>query len=81
MRFAYVDCFSGASGDMLLGSLLDAGLALSDLEADLARLPVGGYHLAAERVTRHGLTGTHLQVLLDGDDRPARTLPAVEAAV
>jgi uncharacterized protein (TIGR00299 family) protein len=63
LRIAYFDCFSGASGDMLLGSLLDAGLALADLEADLARLAVGGYRLAAGRVTRRGLTGTHFQVL------------------
>ncbi len=35
MRIVYFDCFSGASGDMLLGSLLDAGLALDDLQADL----------------------------------------------
>jgi uncharacterized protein (TIGR00299 family) protein len=63
MRVAYFDCFSGASGDMLLGSLLDAGLALADLEADLDRLGVRGYRLAAERVTRQGLTGTHFQVL------------------
>ena len=36
MKIAYFDCFSGASGDMLLGCLLDAGLRLEDLEADLA---------------------------------------------
>ncbi|MGQ9599147.1 MAG: nickel pincer cofactor biosynthesis protein LarC [Anaerolineae bacterium] len=63
MRIAYFDCFSGASGDMLLGALLDAGLDLADLRADLACLPVGGYELAAPKVTRRGLTGTHLRVV------------------
>jgi uncharacterized protein (TIGR00299 family) protein len=84
LNIAYFDCFSGASGDMLLGSLLDAGLALDDLQADLARLPVSGYHLAAERVTRQGLTGTHLRVdveALPPGERPARSLPAIEALV
>jgi uncharacterized protein (TIGR00299 family) protein len=82
MKVAYFDCFSGASGDMLLGGLLDAGLALADLEADLARLAVAGYRLAVERVTRRGITGTHFRVLTtagDGEKRPARTLPAIEA--
>jgi uncharacterized protein (TIGR00299 family) protein len=80
-KVAYFDCFSGASGDMLLGSLLDAGLTLEDLQADLARLAVGGYQLAAERVTRQGLTGTHLRVIEVSGERPARTLPAIEEIV
>jgi uncharacterized protein (TIGR00299 family) protein len=78
VKIAYFDCFSGASGDMLLGSLLDAGLSLDDLQADLARIPVGGYRLAAGRVTRHGLTGTHLRVEIEGNERPARNLQAIE---
>jgi len=36
MRVAYFDCFSGASGDMILGSLLDAGLSFDDLRQDVA---------------------------------------------
>ncbi|MFN2217805.1 MAG: nickel insertion protein, partial [Anaerolineae bacterium] len=64
MKVAYFDCFSGASGDMLLGCLLDAGLSLDELRADLARLGIGGYQLDAQRVTRHGLSGTHLRVHL-----------------
>lgn len=78
MRIAYFDCFSGASGDMLLGSLLDAGLDLDELRSDLARLGIGGYQLEAEPVTRHGLSGTHLRVRLGTEDRPARTLPNIE---
>lgn len=81
MTIGYFDCFSGASGDMLLGSLLDAGLALADLEADLARLGVSGYRLAADQVTRHGISGTHLRVLIEPGERPARNLPAIEQIV
>ena len=58
----YLDCFSGISGDMLLGALVDAGLALDDLRSDLARLPISGYELTAERVTKCGLAGTQVQV-------------------
>jgi uncharacterized protein (TIGR00299 family) protein len=63
---------------MLLGSLIDAGLNLEDLRSDLARLGVGGYQLEAQAVTRHGLSGTHLRVQVETQDRPARTLPAIE---
>ena len=62
---AYLDCFSGISGDMLLGALLDAGLSLEDLRADLSGLPLSGYEVTAERVTRGGLSGTRVQVKAD----------------
>jgi uncharacterized protein (TIGR00299 family) protein len=81
VRIAYFDCFSGASGDMLLGSLLDAGLELKDLEADLGRLEMGPYRLVAQRVTRRGLTGTHLRVLEGSGNWPARNLPVIEGIV
>jgi len=78
LRTCYFDCFSGASGDMLLGSLLDAGLAIEELQAGLDLLELEGYRLATGKVTRHGLTGTCLQVLVQGDGHPTRTLPAIE---
>jgi hypothetical protein len=59
---AYLDCFSGVSGDMLLGALVDAGLPLGDLKADLSRLPLTGYDITAERTTRSGLAGTRVVV-------------------
>ncbi len=59
---AYFDCFSGISGDMLLGALVDVGLALADLRADLSRLPLSGYELTAERVTKAGIAGTMVRV-------------------
>jgi uncharacterized protein (TIGR00299 family) protein len=62
---AYLDCFSGISGDMLLGALLDAGLDLDALRAGLATLPLEGYTLEAERVSDHGISGTRALVRLD----------------
>ena len=51
-RVLYFDCFAGASGDMVLGALLDAGLPLPELERALGSLMIPGYRLAAERVLR-----------------------------
>ncbi len=44
---AYFDCFSGISGDMTLGALVDAGASLELLRSELAKLPVKGYTLSA----------------------------------
>ncbi len=62
MRVAYLDCYSGISGNMVLGALLDAGLEVSRLEAELARLGLGGYQLIVEPVWRQGLKGTLVDV-------------------
>ena len=61
-RVAYFDCFSGISGDMTLGALIDAGVDLRQLEAELDKLNVAGWELEAERVVRYGIAGTRLHV-------------------
>jgi uncharacterized protein (TIGR00299 family) protein len=62
MKIAYFDCFSGISGNMILGALVDAGLGIEQLKAELARLSISGYTLTAEVVRRRGLRGTHIEV-------------------
>jgi uncharacterized protein (TIGR00299 family) protein len=61
-RIIYFDCFSGISGDMALGALLDAGLTLDDLRAELAKLNVEGWRIDAERGMRAYLAGTRALV-------------------
>src|SRR3990172_7233670 len=58
MRVLYLDCFSGISGDMALGALLDAGLPLEELEGALGSLAVSGFDVRAERVLRAGVSAT-----------------------
>lgn len=62
MKTAYFDCFSGVSGNMILGALVDAGLSLDDLRQDLAQLGVSGYTVEASRVRRRGIAGTLVDV-------------------
>jgi len=77
----YLDLFSGASGDMLLGALTDLGLSLDDLRADLAKMDLSGYELEAERQVRHGLTGTRLHVRDLAQAQPARHLSDVRRLI
>lgn len=74
MTSAYFQCIGGASGDMILGALLDAGLSLDDLQGALAKLDVDGYSLRAQRAQRGGLEGTHLVVELEERGRRTRTI-------
>ncbi|GAB4332184.1 MAG: nickel pincer cofactor biosynthesis protein LarC [Candidatus Abyssubacteria bacterium] len=62
MRVLYFDCFSGASGDMIVGSLLDAGLGLEELRDALALLPLGGYAIRVEKTMRRNLSATNFFV-------------------
>jgi uncharacterized protein (TIGR00299 family) protein len=57
-RLLYFDCFSGISGDMVLGALLDAGLPFAELTRALGTLAMPGYHLHATRVLRAGVSAT-----------------------
>src|SRR5579864_1484858 len=73
MRLAYIDCFSGISGDMFLGALVDAGVPLRLLEEAVAALGVGA-ELRVRRVDRSGITATKVNVVVDGEvDRPRDT--------
>jgi hypothetical protein len=62
MNLAYFDCFSGISGDMTLGALLDAGCDLARLRSDLQSLQVPGWEISAEKVVKHGTSATYAKV-------------------
>jgi len=65
MRIAYFDCFSGVSGDMILGALIDAGADLNKLESELSKLKISGFTLKAEKTNRKGISGTRFFVDAD----------------
>ena len=68
MRALYFDCFSGISGDMTIGALLDLGLGFDYLKTELRKLPVEGYELRMSRVTRSNLSAMKFDVVMHGAD-------------
>lgn len=80
MKTAYFDCISGASGDMLLGALLDAGLPLAALEAELAKLHLAGFHLHVGKVIKNAFSATKVDVHAH-DHAPERHLRELRAVI
>ncbi|MCB9639258.1 MAG: nickel pincer cofactor biosynthesis protein LarC [Myxococcales bacterium] len=66
----HFDCFSGISGDMTLGALLDLGVSLDELRDELAKLNLSGYRLSSERRMVGVMDAVKLHVLLDEQDAP-----------
>jgi uncharacterized protein (TIGR00299 family) protein len=64
MKALYFDCFSGISGDMTIGALLDLGLDFQYLKAELEKLPVEDYELKMSRVVRSNLSATKFDVII-----------------
>jgi hypothetical protein len=61
---AYFDCFSGISGDMILGALVDAGVSVNRLQKELSSLQVKGYKLEVKKVKRAGFSATKVDVVI-----------------
>ena len=73
MRVGYVQALGGASGDMLLASLIDAGLKIKSLEKMVDLLGVGGVTFKESKSERNGVSGIHLDVILDSEaEKPRR---------
>ena len=67
MRIAFLDTFSGISGDMTVGALLDAGLPLAAVRDAVAQLKLDAVEVAAERVERGGIAATKFHVRVRGE--------------
>ena len=80
MRIAYFDCIAGASGDMILGALVDAGLSLAELQARLGALHLRDFELRERRVTKNAFTATKVDVIV-ADDVPERHIKDIIAVV
>ena len=80
MRTAYFDCIAGASGDMMLGALVDAGLPAAQLETELAKLHLKDFHLHIDRVAKNAFSAVKVDVHVH-DDAPERHLADIRRVV
>lgn len=80
MHTAYLDCFSGASGDMLLGALIDAGLSMEKLRNTINALNIRSCEIAASRVTINSLSATRVKVSAP-EKQPHRHLQDIEKII
>ena len=76
MRTLYFDCFNGASGDMILGALVDAGVPLDGVREALGSLAIDGCDIAADRVLRAGVSATKFRVI---EREPAKAVKAAHS--
>jgi uncharacterized protein (TIGR00299 family) protein len=79
MKIAYLDCFSGVSGDMFVGSVLDAGLSAESMEEIIAGLKIDGFTISSAKESRNHIFGTKFSIALKDDVRqPSRHLKDIE---
>ncbi|GAG96806.1 unnamed protein product, partial [marine sediment metagenome] len=73
MRAAYFDCFSGISGDMVLGALVDLGWPVKNLERELDKLDLFDYQIEAKKVAKRGILSTQIKISAR-EEKKERTL-------
>jgi pyridinium-3,5-bisthiocarboxylic acid mononucleotide nickel chelatase len=78
-QIAYFDCFSGISGDMALGALLDVGVPSDVLLEDLKKIPIEGYSIRVIKEQRGLITGT--RVLIEIDHQPSRSFEDIKELI
>jgi len=81
MKVLYYDCFSGISGDMNLGAMLDLGIEFSYLKNELMKLNLKGWELVAGKAQRHGITGTIVTVRQTLHEHAHRHLSDIEKII
>src|SRR5690349_20019365 len=68
MKTLYLDIFSGISGDMFIGALIDLGVSEHQIKYKVAELGVSGYQIKVERSDKSGIAGVKFDVVLEGDE-------------
>jgi uncharacterized protein (TIGR00299 family) protein len=81
MRIAYFDCFSGISGDMILGAFIDLGLDLDTLTHHLSKINLSGYNIGVSREKRGSITGTRLNIQVEEDKQPHRSMAEIRQII
>jgi hypothetical protein len=80
-KIAYFDCFSGISGDMILGAFIDLGLDLDKLTAHLSKMKLGGYKIAVSREKRGAISGIRLNIKVEEEKQPHRSMVQIRKII
>src|SRR5262249_18879638 len=81
MEAVYFDCFAGASGDMIVGALIDLGLNIDEFRRDIGSLGLEGFEISATRVLRCGIAATKFDVKLSASKQSVRSLADITALI
>ena len=81
MKIAYFDCFSGISGDMILGALVHLGVPRDSIEESIRNLPLDGFHLEISTAERMSIHGRQVQVVVQKQDNRARNYNDIRSLV
>jgi hypothetical protein len=81
MRILYYDCFSGISGDMNLGAMIDLGIEKEFITGELNKLNLKGWELIAEKDQRHGIHGTKVTIRQTRHEHEHRHLSDIEKII
>jgi len=80
MKTAYIQCFSGITGKLLLGALLDTGLELKDLKSELTKLGLAEFDITAKKIAQNGLHGTEVYIKTSSNN-PKRKIKEILSTI
>ncbi|EAX48457.1 protein of unknown function DUF111 [Thermosinus carboxydivorans Nor1] len=81
MKAIYLDCFSGISGNMMIGALLDAGLPIEHLQTELAKLDISGYKLINKDIVKKGIRARYFNVEFRQWFQPSRNFGDIQKII
>ncbi len=81
LRTAYFDCYSGISGDMILGALVDLGVDIKAIRRALKKIDLKGYKLQAKKIQRNGLACTQITVAIEKPKPPHRSFTSIRKLI
>jgi len=81
MKTAYFDCFSGISGDMIIGALIELGLDVNFLDKELKKLKIKNYKIKSRRIVKNGISATKFDVMEQNAKTPTLNLKQINKII
>lgn len=81
MHIAIIDCFAGISGDMTLATLIDWGVPVKYIKAELEKMGISHFNIEVKKTQRHHISATQVNVRFDQKMQPERNYPAIKKMI